>query len=45
MIWITIEAIERMKSIQRISWGRIDKMNATAMMTKIKITNQTDPLI
>jgi hypothetical protein len=33
-----------MKRIQRISWGRIDRMNATDMMTKIKTTNHTDPL-
>jgi hypothetical protein len=41
---MTMQAIERMNRIQRISWGRIDKMNATAMMAKIKTTNHTDPL-
>jgi len=42
MNWITIQAIEIMNSIQRISCGRIDRMKATAMMTKIKTTNQTE---
>jgi len=37
----TGQAIKRMKRIQRISWGRIDRMNDTAMMTKIKTTNHT----
>jgi hypothetical protein len=41
---MTIQAIERMKRIQRISWGSIDKMNTTAIITKIKTTNHTDPL-
>jgi hypothetical protein len=39
-----MQAIEMINKIQRISWGRIDRMNATPMMTKIEITNHTDNL-
>jgi len=42
--WTTIMASERMKRIQRISWGRIDRMNPTIIMIRTKTTNQTDPL-
>jgi len=34
--------MEMINRIQRISWGRMDKTNATVITAAIKTTNQTD---